>query len=83
MGEIDLKVTMKQTFLGIALSLLIPYFVFLLAEYINSKPSEGFEDFQYHDSSFVVVHFTWQAYLIGVMVSFLLYMLAIRMIRRR
>lgn len=78
-----MKLTMKQTFLEIALSLLIPYIVFLLAGYINSKPSEDTGDFQYHDSSFVVVHFTWEAYLVGVIVTFLLYMLALRMIRRK
>ncbi|CAM3316287.1 hypothetical protein PALU110988_15565 [Paenibacillus lupini] len=78
-----MKLTMKQTFLGIALSLLIPYFVFLFVGYMNAKQSEDFGDFQYHDSSFVVVHFTWQAYLIGVMITFLLYMLALRVIRRK
>lgn len=74
---------MKQTLSGIALSLLIPYLVFLFVGFMNSKPSEDFGDFQYHDSSFVVVHFTWQAYLTGTVITFLLYMLAVRILRRK
>jgi len=74
-----MKLTKSQTFLGVTLSLSMPYLVFLLFGYIISKPSENF---QYQDNYFVVFHLTWPVYLVGAIFTFLLYALSVVVVRK-
>lgn len=69
-----MKLTKRQSLLGVTLSLSTPYLIFLLVGYIISRTPE---DFQYQKSYFVIFHLSWPVYLVGAIFTFLLYLLCV------